>query len=115
VELAFESGSLQRICSSRAALDGRWGADGGRAVAQALTELRAMSEIGDLESFPHVRLSEDGEGAVVIRSSTGLTMHLRVPLTAGDGASVSAWRSAREAVIHRVFIEDRVLADDGDE
>jgi hypothetical protein len=102
VDVCFATRGLQRHCNEKSALVARWGPRAAASLSRTLQELAAVDHLGDMAALPHVRVSGDPSGPMVVGTSDGS----RITIEAGeDGTSpASALDEIREVVVVGVAV-----------
>jgi len=96
VDIWFATRSLQGQCNEEAALVATWGATRAASLRRTLQELAALDHLADVAALPHVRVTGDPSGVMVIASSDGCQVTLE---SAEEGTSGSALDQIREVVV----------------
>jgi hypothetical protein len=97
VDVCFATRALQRQCNEESALIEHWGARAAASLSRTLQELAALDRLGDMAALPHIRLTGDSSGLMVIGSSDGC----EITLEANDDeiSRGSAFDEIREVVV----------------
>lgn len=102
VDICFSSHALQRDCNEEAALITKWGLTGAACLSRTLQELAALDHLADVAALPHIRVTGDPSGVMVIGNSDGCQVTLE---PADEGvASGSALDQIREVVVVAVAV-----------
>jgi hypothetical protein len=102
VDVCFATRALQRQCNEKSTLVAHWGPRGAASLSRTLQELAALDHLADVAALPHVRLTGDPSGLMVIGSSDGCLVTLQA---SEDGTSRgSALNEIREVVVLGVAV-----------
>lgn len=102
VDISFATRAVQRQCNEKSALVSRWGASRAAVLSRSLQEIAALDHLGDLAALPHVRLTGDPSGQIVIGSSDG--SQITVEAIGSGGSRPSNLPEVREVVVVGVAV-----------
>lgn len=78
VDVCFATRGLQRQCNEKTALVARWGPRAAASLSRTLQELAALDNLADMAALPHVRVSGDPSGPMVVGTSDGSQITIEV-------------------------------------
>ncbi len=103
MDVSFATRSLQRQCNDMAALVARWGPRAAGSLSRTLQELAALDRLADVADLPHVRVTGDSSGPMIVGSSDGCQIALEA---ADDGtARGSSLNDVRAVVVMDVAVD----------
>lgn len=102
VDVCFSTRGLQRQCNEKSALVARWGPQAAASISRTLQELAALDHLGDMAALPHIRLTGNASGSMVVGSSDGSQITIE---PGRDGTShESALDEIREVLVVGVAV-----------
>jgi hypothetical protein len=104
MEIAFQTKALRAVCLSEAAMDERYGADGGALLRVCLADMRAAGCLGDMPLLALSPVSASVGGEVAVDLGAGLRVffkanHQKPPKFRDGGID---WRHVGRILIQRI-------------